>query len=122
MNENVDQLSAEALVKLEQARVVETIRENQRYLNEENPEVIKELILENVKNGLMQGANIQPAVLQGINQWGDLKGNWVALGVVMPAFELFIAIFETMETFVKPEVYARVSGVFSEISSDVWGG
>ena len=122
MNENVDQLSAESLVKLEQARVVETIRENQRYLNEENPEVIKELILENVKNGLMQGANIQPAVLQGINQWGDLKGNWVALGVVMPAFELFIAIFETMESFVKPEVYARVSGVFSEISSDVWGG
>ena len=122
MNENVDQLSAEALVKLEQARVVEAIQESQRYLNEENPEVIKELILENVKNGLMQGANIQPAVLQGINQWGDLKGNWVALGVVMPAFELFIAIFETMESFVKPEVYARVSGVFSEISSDVWGG
>ena len=41
MNENVDQLSAEALVKLEQARVVETIQESQRYLNEENPEVIK---------------------------------------------------------------------------------
>ena len=122
MNENTDQMSAEALVKLEQARVVETIQESQRYLNEPNPEIIKELILENVKNGLMQGANIQPAVLQGINQWCDLKGNWVALGVVMPAFELFIAIFETMESYVKPEVYARVSGVFSEISGDVWGG
>ena len=67
MNENADQMSAEALVKLEQARVVETIQESQRYLNEPNPEIIKELILENVKNGLMQGANIQPAVLQGIN-------------------------------------------------------
>lgn len=122
MNENADQMSAEALVKLEQARVVETIQESQRYLNEPNPEIIKELILENVKNGLMQGANIQPAVLQGINQWSDLKGNWVALGVVMPALELFIAIFETMETFVKPEVFERVSGVFSEISGDVWGG
>ena len=122
MNENADQMSAEALVKLEQARVVETIQESQRYLNEPNPEIIKELILENVKNGLMQGANIQPAVLQGINQWGDLKGNWVALGVVMPALELFIAIFETMETFVKPEVFERVSGVFSEISGDVRGG
>ena len=122
MNENTDQMSAEALVKLEQARVVETIQESQRYLNEPNPEIIKELILENVKNGLMQGANIQPAVLQGINQWSDLKGNWVARGVVMPALELFIAIFETMETFVKPEVFERVSGVFSEISGDVWGG
>ena len=122
MNENADQMSAEALVKLEQARVVETVQESQRYLNESDPEVIKELILENVKNGLMQDANIPPAVLQGINQWSDLKGNWVALGVVMPALELFIAIFETMETFVKPEVFERVSGVFSEISGDVWGG
>lgn len=51
--------------------MVETIQESQRYLNEPNPEIIKELILENVKNGLMQGANIQPAVLQGINQWSD---------------------------------------------------
>ena len=122
MNENADQMSAEALVKLEQARVVETIQESQRYLNEPNPEIIKELILENVKNGLMQGANIQPIVLQGINQWGDLKGNWVAMGVVMPALVLFIAIFETMETFVKPEVFERVSGVFSEIYGDVRGG
>lgn len=122
MNENADQMSAEALVKLEQARVVETIQEGQRYLNEPNPEIIKELILESVKNGLIQGADIQPAVLQGINQWSDLKGNWIAMGVVMPALELFIAIFETMETFVKPEVYARVSGVFSEISGDVRGG
>lgn len=122
MNENADQMSAEALVKLEQARVVETIQESQRYLNEPNPEIIKELILESVKNGLIQGADIQPAVLQGINQWSDLKGNWIAMGVVMPALELFIAIFETMETFVKPEVYARVSGVFSEISGDVRGG
>lgn len=122
MNENTDQMSAEALVKLEQARVVETIQESQRYLNEPNPEIIKELILENVKNGLMQGANIQPAVLQGINQWSDLKGNWIAMGVVMPALGLFIAIFETMETFVKPEVFERVSGVFSEIYGDVRGG
>ena len=122
MYENADQMSAEALVKLEQARVVETIQESQRYLNEPNPEIIKELILENVKNGLMQGANIQPVVLQGINQWGDLKGNWVAMGVVMPALGLFIAIFETMETFVKPEVFERVSGVFSEIYGDVRGG
>ena len=122
MYENADQMSAEALVKLEQARVVETIQESQRYLNEPNPEIIKELILENVKNGLMQGANIQPAVLQGINRWSDLKGNWIAMGVVMPALGLFIAIFETMETFVKPEVFERVSGVFSEISGDVWGG
>lgn len=122
MNENTDQMSAEALVKLEQARVVETIQEGQRYLNEPKPEIIKELILESVKNGLIQGADIQPAVLQGINQWSDLKGNWIAMGVVMPALELFIAIFETMETFVKPEVYARVSGVFSEISGDVRGG
>ena len=122
MNENADQMSAEALVKLEQARVVETIQESQRYLNEPNPEIIKELILENVKNGLMQGANIQPAVLQGINQWSDLKGNWIAMGVVMPALGLFIAIFETMETFVKPEVFERVSGVFSEIYGDVRGG
>ena len=122
MYENADQMSAEALVKLEQARVVETIQESQRYLNEPNPEIIKELILENVKNGLMQGANIQPAVLQGINQWSDLKGNWIAMGVVMPALGLFIAIFETMETFVKPEVFERVSGVFSEIYGDVRGG
>ncbi len=122
MNENANQMSAEALIKLEQARVVETIQEGQRYLNEPNPEIIKELILESVKNALMQGANIQPEVLQGINQWGDLKGNWIAMGAMMPALELFIAIFETMETFVKPEVYARVSGVFSEISGDVWGG
>lgn len=122
MNENANQMSAEALIKLEQARVVETIQEGQRYLNEPNPEIIKELILESVKNGLMQGADIQPAVLQGINQWSDLKGNWIAMGVVMPALELFIAIFETMETFVKPEVFERVSGVFSEIYGDVRGG
>ena len=122
MNENADQMSAEALIKLEQARVVETIQEGQRYLNEPNPEIIKEMILESVKNGLMQGADIQPAVLQGINQWSDLKGNWIAMGVVMPALELFIAIFETMETFVKPEVFERVSGVFSEIYGDVRGG
>ena len=122
MNENADQMSAESLVKLEQVRVVETIQEGQRYLNEPNPEIIKELILESVKNGLIQGADIQPAVLQGINQWSDLKGNWIAKGVVMPALELFIAIFETMETFVKPEVFERVSGVFSEIYGDVRGG
>ena len=40
MNENADQMSAEALVKLEQARVVEAIQESQRYLNESNPEVL----------------------------------------------------------------------------------